>query len=388
MFVGSLRVAAGACLTLALIVGPAAAQKAGGVLRSYVWDNPPSASPHEEATISTLKPFMSVFNNLILFDQHQKRNSPENVVPELATEWAWNDARTKLTFKLREGVKWHDGKPFTSADVKCTWDTLVGKRDAGWRKSPRKEWYFNLKEVTTNGDHEVTFNLGRPQPSFFTFLAGGFSPVYPCHVNGREMRQKPIGTGPFKVVEFKASDFIKLTKNTEYWKPGRPYLDGFEWKLIPNRSTRVLAFIAGEFDTTFVQDLSVALVRDIKGQAPTAHCEMNANNNQGQLLVNRDVPPFDNEKIRRAMMLAMDRPAFIKILSEGTDKIGGVALPPPEGVWGLTPDKLADLPGYGPDIAKSREEGRRIMRELGYGPDKPLKIKVSARNIPSYATRR
>ena len=373
-----------ALLSPVLAASPAAAQKAGGILRVYDRENPPTASIHEEATISTVMPFMAVFNNLVLFDQQAKRNSRDVIKPELATEWAWNDEGTKLTFKLRQGVKWHDGKPFTSADVKCTWDTITEKRKGGWRKNPRQEWYFNLKEVTTNGDHEVAFQLGRPQPAFLTLLAGGFSPVYPCHVDGRDMRQKPIGTGPFKVIEFKANDMIKLAKNPDYWKPGRPYLDGIEYKVITNRSTRILGFIAGEFDLTFAQDVTIPLLKDIKAQAPNAVCSVNPSNTQGQLLVNRDAAPFNNEKMRRAMMLTLDRKAFVDILSEGQDKIGGAMLPPPAGVWGLPAEHLADIPGYGPDVQKSREEGRKIMQELGYGPDKPLRIKVTTRNLATY----
>ena len=191
------------CMTAA----PALAQKQGGTLRISHRDNPPSASIHEESTISVNQPFMAVFNNLVLFDPNEKVNSPDKIVPDLAESWAWNDDKTKLTFKLRQGVKWHDGKPFTSADVKCTWDALMGKGDEKLdiiRKNPRKIWYINLKDVTTNGDNEVTFNLGRPQPSFLSMLAAGYSPVYSCHVPGRDMRSKPIGTGPFKVVGVQA----------------------------------------------------------------------------------------------------------------------------------------------------------------------------------------
>ncbi|MBV9833041.1 MAG: peptide ABC transporter substrate-binding protein, partial [Alphaproteobacteria bacterium] len=175
--------------------GASLAQKSGGTLRITHMDNPPSASIHEEATISTVMPFMSVFNNLVMFDPKTNQNRPDTIIPDLATSWAWgNDGKT-LTFKLRSGVKWHDGKPFTSADVKCTWDGLIGKNEARLRKNPRKVWYFNLQEITVNGDDEVTFHLKDPQPSLLTMLAGAFSPVYPCHVNAAQMRTKPIGTG-------------------------------------------------------------------------------------------------------------------------------------------------------------------------------------------------
>jgi len=102
----------------------------------------------------------------------------------------------ELTFPLRQGVKWHDGKPFTAADVKCTWDLLLGKANDKLRVNPRKSWYHNLAEVTTNGDYEVIFRLQRPQPAFVMLLASGYSVIYPCHVAPVEMRQHPIGTGP------------------------------------------------------------------------------------------------------------------------------------------------------------------------------------------------
>jgi peptide/nickel transport system substrate-binding protein len=116
----------------------ALAQKQGGTLRMYLWDNPPSASIHEEATISTVMPFMSVFNNLVLYDQHEKLNTTDTIQPELATSWAWDPSKTKLTFKLRDDVKWHDGKPFTAKDVVCTWDKLQDKGADQFRKNPRK----------------------------------------------------------------------------------------------------------------------------------------------------------------------------------------------------------------------------------------------------------
>src|SRR5579862_1278568 len=117
---------AASCAALMSGAVPAFAQKSGGTLRISHRDNPPSASIHEESTISVNEPFMAVFNNLVVFDPSEKVNSPDHIVPELAESWAYNDDKTQLTFKLRQGVKWHDGKPFTSADVQCTWDALAG----------------------------------------------------------------------------------------------------------------------------------------------------------------------------------------------------------------------------------------------------------------------
>ena len=132
--------------------GSAFAQSRGGILKSYSIDSPASMSIHEEVTVYSLGPVMGVFNNLVLYDQHVKQNSMQSIVPELANSWTWDEDGTRLTFKLHEGVKWHDGKPFTARDVKCTWDLLQGKAS-----ERLKAWYRNLEEVTTNGDYEATF---------------------------------------------------------------------------------------------------------------------------------------------------------------------------------------------------------------------------------------
>jgi len=370
----------------AVVVGATAAhaQKAGGTLKIYHRGTPPSGSIHEEATNSTLSPYMGVFNNLVMFDQHKRTNSAETIVPDLATEWSWNDGKTELTFKLRDGVKWHDGKPFTAKDVQCTWDLLLGKRKAKLRKNPRKSWYGNLDKVTTKGDNEVTFHLKRKQPAFIALLASGYSPVYPCHVPPKKMRTHPIGTGPFKFVQLKQNEFVKFERNKDYWKKDRPYVDAVEWTIIKSRSTRVLAFVAGKFDMTFNVDITIPLLKDVKDQAPDAVCELVTTNVSTNLIVNQDKPPFDNAKVREAMVLAIDRKAFIDILGHGQTVQSGAMLPPPGGVWGMPPEVLQKVKGYDPDVAANRAQARKIMEGLGYGPDKRLKVKVATRNIAVY----
>jgi peptide/nickel transport system substrate-binding protein len=366
-------------------VAPALAQKVGGTLRIYHRDNLPSGSIHEEATISTVQPFMAVFNNLVLFDQGKSTNSPETIVPDLAESWAWDPTGTKLTFKLRQGVKWHDGRPFTAKDVQCTFNKLTGKdTEDDFRRNPRAVWWQNLKEVAVNGDHEATLILSRPQPSVLSMVASGYTPIYPCHVKAQAMRTNPIGTGPFKFVEFKRGDTVKFARNPDYWKPGKPHLDAIEWKVIENRSTRILAFVAGEFDMTFSADVSVPLLKDVREQAPKAICSMAPTGVSTNLIVNPTVAPFNDAKVRRALALALDRKAMIDILSQGQFSLAGVMLPPPEGRWGMSPEALQTLPGYAADVEKSRAEARKIMEGLGYGLNKTLKVKVSTRNIAIY----
>jgi peptide/nickel transport system substrate-binding protein len=308
----NVRTISAAVLFVAATV-PALAQKSGGTLRLYNPTNPPSASIHEEATVVTVAPFMAVFNNLVLFDQLKPINSVDTIVPDLAESWAWDASRTRLTFKLRQGVKWHDGKPFTAKDVQCTWQRLIGEEY--FRRNPRRIWYTNLKEVTADGEHQATFHLSKPQPALLTLLASGMAPVYPCHKEAKDMRLNPVGTGPFKFVEFKSNDSIKLVRNPDYWKPGRPYLDAIEWRIVSSKATRLLAFVAGEVDAVNAGDGSPAVVREIAVQAPKAICEFNPHNGNTSQLVNRDTPPFSNPEVRRAMVLALDRQGFNDMIS-------------------------------------------------------------------------
>src|SRR6266853_853351 len=313
----------GAVLLAAALGGGASAQKPGGILKMYSPDSPASMSIHEEATVFAEGPMMGVFNNLVMFDQHVPQVSLNSIVPDLAKSWSWNEEGTELTLPLK-----------------------------------------------------------RPQPAFLTALASGFSPIYPCHVPARDMRQNPIGTGPFKFVGFKPNEYVKVTRNPDYWKKGRPLLDGIEYTIIKNLSTAVLALVSGKFDMAFPYSLTVPLLKDVKNQMPQALCEMGPVGLNRALIVNRDKPPFDNPDLRRAMALSLDRQAFIDILTEGEGDIGGVLQPPPAGLWGMPPDMLQTLPGYDPDVQKNRADARHIMEKLGYGPSNRLKIKVSVRDLP------
>src|ERR1700724_767237 len=142
------------CVLAVSNVARAAEPKQGVILRVEHRDSPGSASIHEEATYSTNVPFMPVFNNLVIYKQDVAQNSLDSIVPDLAESWAWSGDGKTLSFKLKQGVKWHDGKPFTSADVKCTFDMLMGKSEQKFRQNPRKSWYDQREAGSVNGDLE------------------------------------------------------------------------------------------------------------------------------------------------------------------------------------------------------------------------------------------
>src|ERR1700748_1390059 len=369
------------CLSLLAAV-PAAAQKKGGTLRLYHNDLPPSTSLHEESTIASVTPFAAIFNNLVVFDPAKPHESLDTVMPDLAESWSWDSTNTRLTFKLKQGVKWHDGQPFTAKDVQCTWRMLIGKADTSdLQRNARKVWYSKLQDVSVNGDYEATFELSEPQPSLPVLLASAFSPVYPCHVPQQAMRTKPVGTGPCNLVEFQRGASIRLVRNPDYFKKDRAYLDEITVRTIDSRATRMLAFSTGDFDITFPSDVTVPLLKDIKARAPNAICETSTAGTLINLMVNRVNPPFDNPDIRKAMSLAIDRKPFNTILMEGQALMGGAMLPQPVGEWAMPPDMVNALTGYGPDTDKNIAAGQAIMRKLGYSDANPLQIKIQTRHL-------
>jgi peptide/nickel transport system substrate-binding protein len=364
--------------------GETLAQTRGGTLRMFHRDNPPSTSIHEEFTPSTVVPFMPLFNNLVMFDPRVPQNSDKSILPDLAESWSWNEDKTELTFKLRHGVQWHDGWLFTASDVECTFNLLTGRARDKLRQNPRGSWFGNINYVHGNTDYEVTIHLNHPQPSLLPLLASGFMPIYPCHVPVAQMRTKPVGTGPFKLASFKQFDSVRLVRNQDYFKPGKPYLDGIEFHIVSSPSTAMLSFVAGRFDITFPWEVTISQLRDVRRQAPRAICETTSMNNSTNILVNRDAPPFNNVEVRRALALALDRKVFMSALNEGDGVVGGTMQPPDDGIWGLPADRLAKIPGYGPDVPQNREEARAIMRRAGFGPEKRLRTKVATRAASLY----
>jgi peptide/nickel transport system substrate-binding protein len=206
--------------------------KAGGVLNVLTREDLTEGfSIHESVTISTIWPAEPCFNNLVTFDPVKPLEGLDSVVSELAERWSWQDGYRNLVFFLRRGVKWHDGQPFTARDVKFTFDMVreAPEATAKLRLSPRRDWYANVEAIETPDPHTVVFRLKRPQPSLLLMLASGVSPVYPAHVPPAEQRTRCVGTGPFKVKEWRRGEYVDLVRNPDYFVKGRPYLDGLRY---------------------------------------------------------------------------------------------------------------------------------------------------------------
>ena len=373
---------AAALLGPVLSAGPVLAQKYGGILKAVHRENPPNLSIHDNATVSTVWPMMPVYSNLVLYNPAHAEESADDLVAELAETWTWSDNHKRLTFKLRHGVKWHDGQPFTSADVKYTFDLLRGLTPKKLRINPRKLWYENVKDVTTQGDYEVSFILEHPQPSLLSFLATGYSPIYPAHIDVDELRNRAVGTGPFRLKTYDPDKLIEVEKNPDYFIKGRPYLDGITYTIIKDRSARTAALITGQIEILFPQEAPPTVRDQVLAAVPQMVVHKVAQSTYYNIVVNTQKPPFDNLKVRQAINYALDRGAFLQTQLGGA-VAGGVLMPPPYSPWGLPANELAKLPGWG-DAAKDKAIARTLLTEAGYGPGKPLTLKVSTRAVPLY----
>ena len=374
---------------------PAAAQapaataregKPGGVLRLVLREDLPQGfSIHETATNSVTWPSMPCYSNLVIYDQTKRLGRMETIVPELAEKWSWQDNYRNLVFFLKKDVRWHDGKPFTSKDVKFTFDVVREAPDAPakLRINPRKEWYTNVEAVEAPDPHTVVFRLKRPQPSLVAMLASGYSPVIPAHVPIPEHRSRCIGTGPFKFKEWKRGQTVELVRNPDYFVKGRPYLDGIRYTVIVERGTRVAALQANQIDVAYPGETTLSIAEQLKGAVPSMVFTETASNVSENLLLNTKKPPFDNVKVRRALSFAINRRAYTETVHRGAAVVGASLAPKPWGVWGLLDKDLTQLPGYG-GVADGRAMARKLLAEAGYGPGNPLKLEVVTRAIAIY----
>ena len=380
-----LSLVAVATALLLLVVGATAqAPKYGGVLVTSPLSATPSLSVHEESTVATTQQASPCFNNLVYYDPAKKQESVDTIIPELAEKWSWQDNHRNLVFFLRKDVKWHDGKPFTSQDVKYTFDAVRGAPDAKakLKVNPRKLWYENIEAIETPDAYTVVFRLKRPQPSLLPMLASGYSPVLPAHVPLAEFKNKCIGTGPFKLKENKPGESIEYVKNPDYFIKGRPYLDGIKFVIIRDRSTQIAALQSGQLDVAG-SGWNKTNAENAKSGAPklvVLEADSNVNDN---VLVNFKRAPYSDVRVRRAINLALDRKAYLIGPRQGAATFGGALLPKPAGVWGLAPAEVAKLPGMG-DPVKQRVEAKKLLADAGFGPANPMKLVVSTRALAIY----
>ncbi|HEV8307017.1 MAG TPA: ABC transporter substrate-binding protein [Methylomirabilota bacterium] len=380
----------GGLMLAALVVAstPVAGQapRPGGTLNVMLREDLPQGfAIHETATISTVFPASPCFNNLVYFDPLKPVESPDTIIGELAEKWSWQDNYRNLIFFLRKDVKWHDGKPFTSKDVKFTFDMLREASDAPakLRINPRKDWYANVEAIEAADAHTVVFRLKRPQPSLLTMLASGYTPIYAAHVPPASYRTGCIGTGPFKLKEWRKGEFVEFVKNPDYFVKGRPYLDGLRYVVIQERGTRTAALQAGQLDVAFPGETTKTTAEQLKKAVPQLVAAPVGTAVSDNIIMNVKKPPFDNVKVRLAVSYAIDRRGLIQAVHQGGAFLAGSLPSRPFGIWGLLEKDLTALPGYG-KLEDMKARAKKVLAEAGITPQNPLRVEMVTRAIAIY----
>jgi peptide/nickel transport system substrate-binding protein len=357
-------------LTATLVMlGPVTARaqdapRNGGELVMMVPAEPPSYDGHREGTFGTVHPLAPHYNTLLRIDPTDRTGT--RPVGDLADSWTISPDGLTYTFKLRPGVRFHDGSPMTSRDVKASYDKIIFP--TGGVISARKGTYQVVEAVEAPDAQTVRFRLKWPETSFLVNLASPFSWIFKADILARDMRwyeTNVMGTGPFKFVEHVKGSHWVAKKNPDYWDKGKPYLDGYRALFISSSSAQVAA-LRGERAHAQFRGLS-PVDRDILVQALGSKITVQESPWDCVSLVafNHERKPFDDKRVRRALTLALDRHGASRSLSRITvvKEVGGIQVPGTP--WATPPVELEKLAGYGRDVAASRAEARRLLREAG-----------------------
>ena len=295
-------------LGLAALSGEASAQSRGGTLVMITQPEPPVLAPY----ISTSAPIGQISTKI--FDGLLEYGFDLKPIPSLATSWDVAPDGKTMTFKLRDDVKFQDGVPFTSADVKFTIMDVMKK------VHPRGiSTYRDVTDVETPDAKTVIFHLTNPAPYIMSSLSSYDTPILPEHIYGKgdirnhENANKPIGSGPFRFVEWRRGEFIRLDRNPDYWKKGQPYLDRIVARFIADSGTRTALMEKGE---AHVAGFGALPYSDVTNLAKMPTLAMTTKGYEMvspivELNFNTRKPPFDNLKVRQAVSMAIDRPFVI-----------------------------------------------------------------------------
>ena len=310
-------------LGVTLSAGAAMAEKAGGTLVYIVQPEPPSLASYLSTSgpIGLVAP--KIYEGLLDYDNDL------NIVPALAKSFEVSADGKTVTFSLQEGVTWHDGQPFTSADVAFTVMEVLKKVHPRGPNSFRE-----VTSIDTPDELTAVFNLENPAPYMLRALSGYESPIVPKHllegqdVRSADLANNPVGTGPFKFVEWKKGQYVRLDKNENYWKEGLPYLDRLVGRFIPDASTRTAAMENGEVmygAYGAIPNIDAVRLRDTDGFSVTTE-GYSMINPMALIEFNTTAEPFNNPALRTAISKALDRTFLIENIWFGYGKPATSAL--------------------------------------------------------------
>lgn len=342
---------------IAFAVAPATAQKAGGTLVQITQPEPPNLAPYISTSAPISQVTAKVYDGLLEYGFDLKPK------PALAESWEIAPDGKTVTFKLRKDVKFHDGKPFTSADVQFTiMDVLKKVHPRGINT------FRDVTAVETPDEYTAVFKLANAAPYMLAALSGYESPMLPKHVFSQgDIRthanaNQPIGTGPFKFVEWRRGELVRLDKNPDYWRKGLPYLDRVVVRFINDEATRTAALEKGE---AHVAGFGGVPYNDAKKLGTLPSIEVTTKGYEMispvvELIMNTKRAPFDNQKVRQAVSYAIDRQFIIDNIWFG---FGKAATGPISSNFAPSGIYTADVTKY--QVPDGIERANKLLDEAG-----------------------
>ncbi|MEZ5849175.1 MAG: ABC transporter substrate-binding protein [Hyphomicrobiaceae bacterium] len=335
----------------------------------------PTSDCHGSTTFATLHPVAPHYSTLMkIVGPHDN----SRIVGDLAESYELSKDGLTYTFKLRKGVKFHDGSDFTSADIKATYDRI--RNPPAGVISVRKALHSAIDSIETPDAHTVVFKLKEVNMSLLLQFASPFNCVYSAAALAKDQQypaKKPMGTGAFEFVEYVKGSHWVGKRFDQYFVKGRPYLDGYKAYIVKG-SAVVAGLQGGQFDAEFRGRTPAERDRLVQAMGDKVTVTEGPWITNINLIVNNERKPFDDVRVRQALSLAIDRWGGSANLAKISLIKGVSGTFRPGAPWSLPMPELEKVPGYWRDIEKSRAEARRLLKEAG-GPN--LKLRFLNRQV-------
>jgi len=348
----------------------------GGILLTVIGADPPSLDPHQESTFATLQLVAPLYSTLLQTDPY----AYPKIIGDAASEWKISADALTYTFKIRPGIRFHDGSPLTAADVKATYEKLIFP-PAGTR-SVRKSTYSVVANIDAPDPSTVVFKLKHPSASLLENFASPWNVIYPKKYLDKDpnyFMKNVVGSGPFKFKSYTPGATFEGERNPDYFVKDRPYLNGYKFFISTETSVRAAAIRSGRAYIEF-RDLPGSEVEAIKKQlGDKVVVQQTPMTGQVGIAINNTVKPFTDVRVRKALTLGLDRYTGGRVLFgiTGLRDVGGLLRPGTE--FAMADAELQALPGFGKDMAKNRADAKRLLAEAGY--PNGFKVVLKNRNI-------
>ena len=363
----------------AFLVVPAPAAETprrGGVLLAVIGADAPSLDAHQESTFATLHPVAPLYSTLLQVDPY----GYPNIIGDVASDWKISPDGLTYTFKIRQGIRFHDGSTLTATDVKASYDKIVFPPEGV--RSPRKVFYTPIAAIEAPDPSTVVFKLKHPSASLLVNLASPWNVIYPKKYLDKDpnyFKNNVVGSGPFKFKSYTRGSTFEGERNADYFVKDRPYLNGYKFFISTETSVRAAAIRSGRAYIEF-RDLPNADAEAIKRHlGDKVAIQTVPNSIQFGIAINNTVKPFTDVRVRKALTLGIDRYTAGRVLYgiTGLKDVGAMTRPGSE--WAFPPAELEKLPGFWRDAEKSRVEAKKLLAEAGY--PNGLKVVLKNRNV-------